>query len=170
MAKVQALFEVLQIGTVNPQEVTKRYLEATEQPNINALMQMPEQGPSEEQLKLEWEKEQFKDESERQWEELAIRRVDVESKALKNIADAEAAEEGDQLGKYQQILGIQQQDDIAGMKSKQAAVAFQEQLKQKNEQHQQGLQQKDEAHRQKMAQQRSMANERPEPGAGGNNG
>lgn len=154
LSKVQALFELIQMGTVNPQEVTKRYLIATEQPNIEPLMQMPEQGPSEETLRLEFEKEKFAEESAQKWEDLAIRRISAESSALKSIADAEAAEEGDQLAEYQGLMNLQQQDDLAGMKSRQAALEFKRKQQEQGEAHRQKMGQADELHLQKMQQQK----------------
>lgn len=43
LLKAQALMELIPLGTVNPQEVTKRILEAQEQPNIEQLMVQPQQ-------------------------------------------------------------------------------------------------------------------------------
>lgn len=67
IAKVEALQPLLAMGTINPQEYTNRMLIATEQPNIEALTEMPEPQPNEE---FEFEKEKFADESERAWTEL----------------------------------------------------------------------------------------------------
>ena len=67
IAKVEALGPLLSMGTINPQEYTKRMCEATEQPNIEALTTMPEAQPNEE---FEFEKEKFADESEREWARL----------------------------------------------------------------------------------------------------
>ena len=41
LLKAQGLMEVLPLGTINVMEVTKRILEAQEQPNLEALMQQP---------------------------------------------------------------------------------------------------------------------------------
>ena len=80
LAKLQALGEVLQLGTINPQEYTRRYLEATEQPNMEVLMQMPQPQPNPE---LQFEMMKFQDESQRAWQELKIRAMEVESKVAK---------------------------------------------------------------------------------------
>lgn len=53
LAKAQGLLEMLQLGTINPQVVTKRVLEAQEQYGVEELMQMPQQGPSPEQQKAQ---------------------------------------------------------------------------------------------------------------------
>lgn len=67
IAKIEALGPLLSMGTVNPQEYTQRMIDATEQPNAEALLKMPEPQPNEE---FEFEREKFKDESERAWTEL----------------------------------------------------------------------------------------------------
>ena len=164
MAKVQALFEVLQLGTVNPAVVTKRYLEATEQSNIQELMQMPEQGPSGEEQKMQLEQAQmqfdqakFKDESHRAWEDLAIKRAAAEATALKNTADAEAAEIGQQMEEYKAELKNIQDDNIAQMKVRQMEEDHQRKLQQQEEAHRQKMIQQEEINRQKRAQERSKS-------------
>ena len=76
-------------------------------------------------------------------EDLAIRRISAESSALKSIADAEAAEEGDQLAEYQGLMNLQQQDDLAGMKSRQAAIEFKRKQDEQSQAHNQKMGQAD---------------------------
>ena len=104
LAKAQGLMELLQLGTVNPQEVTRRVLEAEEQPGIDALMQLPPPQPDPEMLKLQ-------DESERAWAELELKAAEIEAKgitaranAILALAQAEAAEEGPQIEMYKMQL------------------------------------------------------------------
>jgi chaperonin GroES len=97
MAKVQVLMELLQLGTVNPAVVTKRYLEATEQPNIEELMEMPEQGPPPE---LQFEMEKFKAEMELEQARLKLDTQKVETDGMLKIAQAESAEIGQQIDLY----------------------------------------------------------------------
>lgn len=53
-AKVQALMQILQLGTINPMAVTKLYLEAFEIPNAESFINQPQpQGPSPEQQQAE---------------------------------------------------------------------------------------------------------------------
>lgn len=85
LAKIGALSELLQMGTINPQEYTKRFLEATDQPNIEALMQMPEQQPDP-MAQLELMK--FKDESARAWERLKIDAALAESRMSKEEVES----------------------------------------------------------------------------------
>ena len=53
-AKVQALMQILQLGTINPMAVTELYLEAFEIPNPEKYINQPQpQGPSPEQQQME---------------------------------------------------------------------------------------------------------------------
>jgi len=111
-------------------------------------MQMPEPQPNPE---VEFEKAKFEDESARGWEELDIKRTQAEAGALKNIADAEAAEEGDQLGQYQQVMKGMQGDDLANMKLVQMQQAHQQKMQQQEQQAQMKARQQEQLHRQKLA-------------------
>jgi len=63
LAKAQGLLELLQLGTINPQVVTKRVLEAQDQIGIEELMQMPQQqGPSPEQQQAQMEQQKMQQE------------------------------------------------------------------------------------------------------------
>lgn len=142
ISKIEAAGQMLELGTVNPQEYTRRYLEATEQPNVDKLMEMPEQGPSAEQQRIEWEKQKWEEEKELRVLEMQYKAQESEAKSLKLIADAEAAEEGDQLAIYSQQQKAMAEDDAARLK-----------LQQLQQAHEQKQRQQEEAHRQKMAQQ-----------------
>jgi len=113
LAKVQALFEVLQLGTVNVQEVTRRYLEATEQPNQEILMQVPPSGPSQEQLDYQLKER-----------ELDIREFEAYVKGILQIAQAEGVEPGNQLKLYdEQIKELKVRLDARAKASKGATNA-----------------------------------------------
>ena len=97
IAKIEALQILLSMGTINPQEYTRRYCEATEQPNIDALMEMPEPQPNEE---FEFEKEKFADESERAWTELEAEHGVQKAKSereLDNQTRPSTAKENDEI-------------------------------------------------------------------------
>lgn len=112
LAKAQGLLELLQLGTVNPTEVTKRVLEAQEQPGISLLMELPPPQPSLEETK-------FQDESERAWAKLEIEAASVEvagmaarANAILALAKAESEEEGQQIELYKaqlEALSIEQE-------------------------------------------------------------
>lgn len=57
LIKAEALVPLMQAGQVNPQEVVKRLLEAQEQPNIPALLQLPEPQPDPELVLKQMETE-----------------------------------------------------------------------------------------------------------------
>lgn len=92
LMKATGLLQLLQLGTVNPAEVTKRVLEAQDQPGIEALMTMPPPQPSEEQLKLQWEQRKFAEEQRLEWAKLMVeaqsqdRKLDIDE--LKAQADS----------------------------------------------------------------------------------
>ena len=120
LSKVQALFEAMNLGHVNPAEVTKQYLEATDQPNIEGLMTMPEPGPPPIELQVLQAESEHKIAKE-QWEtkhrekmetwdrEIASYRIDLEAlkinaQAILDLAKAEGEEEGRQLGEMRNYL------------------------------------------------------------------
>lgn len=71
LAKAQNLMQMMEMGLINREEATRRILEAQEQPDIEALTNLPEQGPPPEMV-IEEQKLVVKR------EELAIRRAEVE--------------------------------------------------------------------------------------------
>jgi hypothetical protein len=168
LAKVQALFELMAIGTINKQEVTKRYLEATEQPNIEGLMEVPKPPPNPE---VEMKKAEFEHKVDIDWAEED--RLDDLNLTLmaKNLAEAEAAEDGQQLQQYIDVAkGINAGNDARQKRDQsredhQARIADREEKKQKEAQAAQGQggpQQPPQA-RGKLAQ---MGTQRREPNAG----
>jgi len=157
MQKVQAMAQLLQMGTINPQEYTKRFLEALETANMEVLMQMPEPQPD---PTVELEKEKFQDESSRAWEKLRIESTLAESTALKNIAEAESKEEGSQLDLYTQQMKAMQEDDMAGIKSQQAIEAHQQKMQQMQEQQAQQSEQSQMQQDQKMGQSDAQAQQK----------
>lgn len=61
LAKIQTLDNVMALGTINRQEYTKRYLEATNQPGIEKLMDVPPPAPDPElvmkQQEMQWKQQ-----------------------------------------------------------------------------------------------------------------
>jgi chaperonin GroES len=145
LMKVQALGELAAGGLVNAQEYAKRYLEATEQPNIGPLMDVPQKGPSIEEQKLAWEKEKFHLELQERAEERELEMMKMRAETLKLIAEAEAAEEGQQLDLYKKEMEMLEQGE---------GYARNEEM------HQQKMGQNDMAFAQKQRQQEEMAQQR----------
>lgn len=83
MAKAQNLMGLAQMGTVNPQEVTKRILDAMNEPNIPALMQMPPPQPNPE---FELKKYEIDKKYEVEMLKLQIEMKKAESSAQKDFA------------------------------------------------------------------------------------
>lgn len=145
LMKVQALGELAAGGLINPQEYAKRYLEATEQPNIGPLLQVPEKGPSPEQEKLAWEKEKFYAEMKEREEERELERAKLRAETIKLIAEAEAAEEGQQFESYKREYELLEEEDNR---------------ERSDQMHQQKMGQNDMAFEQKQRQQEEMAQQR----------
>lgn len=74
--KANAVMNLLQIGTVNPQEVTKRFLEAHGISDIQTLMQVPPPPPDpkaqEMQIKMQMEQQKFQLDAQSKQQELQI--------------------------------------------------------------------------------------------------
>ena len=125
LAKLEVIGQLLQLGTINPQEYTKRLLEATEQPNIPALMDVP---PPQPDPAMELDKARFQDESQRAWAQLEITRLSTQIDDILKIAEAEKLEPGSQIEQYKQQLDLISK-----------AVQAQQQFSQKQEMHQQKM-------------------------------
>jgi hypothetical protein len=117
LAKASGLMEMLQLGTINPQEATKRILEAQEHHDIDALMDVPEQQPdAETQLKMQeqqLEQAKMQDESERKWAEIELKKIEVMAEAMKDMADAEKNESEQTLKAISEFYDVLvKQDDL----------------------------------------------------------
>jgi len=85
-AKVQALMQIMQLGTINPQAVTKLYLEAFEIPNPEQyMMQPPPPQPDPKQLEME-AKMQLEQQKAQMQMELASGKLEIERSAAENEA------------------------------------------------------------------------------------
>jgi hypothetical protein len=163
LAKVQAIAELLSLGTINPQEFTKRFLEATEQPNVEALMQMPQKGPSQEELELQFKQKQHQDTMDLKHRELDIQELNAEGTFIKNIADAESKEEGSQMNEYQAIMENNRKDDMHRQKMAQVNQQAAQRGQQAEQSHQQKMRHAEQIAAQKRAQMASRG------GPNGNN-
>lgn len=116
LAKAQGLAELMALGALNPQEVTKRILEAQDQPNIEALMQMPPSGPPPEialkQAELEQRKLEFERTAQQEDSRIMSQFLLAKANAILALAKAESMEAGDQLSQYSALVGsIQSAED-----------------------------------------------------------
>jgi len=115
LAKLGALQELLQLGTINPQEYTRRFLEATDQPNIEVLLQVEAPPPD---PKVELEKAKFQDESARAWRQLEIDAMVAESKISKEEVDSIVALSGAKQKEVKDAVDAIQREAEIKMKGK----------------------------------------------------
>lgn len=85
LSKAQSLLEIVQLGTVNPQVVTKRYLEATNQSNIDELMELPPPQPDPE---IELKKTELQLEHQRESAKIQIEAQRVQNQATRDQANS----------------------------------------------------------------------------------
>lgn len=104
LLRAESLFPLVQMGTVNPVEATRRYLESQGHEEIEALMEMPEPQPDPE-IELEvarFEHQRQLDAMKMEVEVLKARAMATrnEASAILNLARAESTEEHDRLDYY----------------------------------------------------------------------
>lgn len=101
--KVQVIGDLLQLGTINVQEYTKRFLEATDQPNIESLLAVPKPQPD---PVLVLEAEKFKHEKDMSIWKMQLESIEVDIKSAqartKSILDLAKAE-GEEIGQQNEL-------------------------------------------------------------------
>lgn len=116
MAKIEAMWPLVQAGTVNVQEFTRRFLEAQGHQDIDKLMQMPEPQPDPEtQLK----QAEFEHKKKLDWANFQLDAVKAQAdstrnraSAMQSLAQAEATGRKQSLDEfYAQLQAIQNRDD-----------------------------------------------------------
>lgn len=117
LAKAAGLFEMIQLGTINPAVATKRMLEAQDQPGIGELMTMPPPPPN---IQLEMAKAEMAHKFQLDWAEQGRKDLETKINGLLKIAQAEAQEKGTQLQAYKQMLDIIAAEEQAAQQRKQA--------------------------------------------------
>ena len=106
LLKAQGLMELLPLGTINVMEVTKRILEAQEQPNIEALMQQQQLPPDpkvqaaqmkmqqdQESHKLDMAMQQFEMQMDQQKAMMEMKFMEMEKMMEMKLAEMEMAQE-----------------------------------------------------------------------------
>lgn len=142
--KADDTMNLIQLGTVNPQEATKRFLEARNISDIQPLMTVQQQGPSPQQVEMQMEQQKHELKMKEMQGQAQVKQqlADIELKVAQaklEIAQAELAIERERLNIERQSLGMKAQaEQIKG----QVAVTTGVQKLQFNEaQHQQKLKQ-----------------------------
>lgn len=149
IAKIQVIQELLGTGQINIQEYVRRFLEATDQPAIEKLMEVPPPQPDP-MVMLELEK--FAHDKEMDiWQmklkslEVDIKAAQARTKSILDLAKAEGQEIGDQVALYDKFIEklmaqedqlMQQKRDLFDQRMQEKALA-----QQQAQQQQQGGQQ-----------------------------
>jgi len=174
LLKVEGLMQLMQLGTLNVMEVTKRSLEAQEQPNIEVLMQQPAPPPdpkvAQMQAKMQMDKEshqmdmageqmklQFK-----QQEEMMQQKFDAASAQMKlQFEDMKFKMDAEHQVRQDNLDAMTLAREMA-----MGNVEHRQQLTQGATQHQQKLQQNEAQHQQKMKQLKEQQNIKSKNGNG----
>jgi len=107
LAKAEALAQLIPLGTVNPQEVTKRILEAQDQYGIEQLMALPPAGPPPD-FQLKMAELQHKIQMDQLNHQLEILKVKLDG--IGTISDAEAKEHAGKLAVVKHMLDVLEQE------------------------------------------------------------
>lgn len=160
LLKAEGLMQVLPLGTVNIQEVTKRILEAQEQPNIEVLMMnpTPQQDPkvAAEQAKMQMAQEEHK-------MDMAAKQMELQFKQQEAVMDQKFMQMEKQLEFRLKEMEFQQKsthqikqaqlDQMTGaMEMQQGQVQHSQAMEQGDEQHKQAMQQMKEKNEQQRQQ------------------
>lgn len=149
--KSQGLMQILQLGTIDPMEVTMRMLEAMEQPNIEKLIKQPQQGPSPEQqqMQMEMQMEQAKAQTDLQKTQSQIRLAQVGKEQEMQLKAQE----------HQQTMAFKQQEAV--LKGQMAAVEGQQKIQASSQQNAAKLHGQMMQHRVKAMQAKEKSNTKP---------
>lgn len=141
--KAESLMQLLQLGTIDPVEVTKRVLEAQEQPNIAALMK-PQQPPPDPKLMAVQAKIQGDQQKGQQTAQLAAQKAQQEREKHQMEMEKQAralANEERQRAQEQQSQQFQQHMDNMARMMDQRFMALEKAMEARH---------KEQAHQQKM--------------------
>jgi chaperonin GroES len=164
LMKVQAMGALLQLGTLNPQVYTKRYLEAIEADGIQELMTVPPPQPSPEQQQMQ--------------AEMALKKQDSDAKmALMQAKAAADAKDADlqmrikimeaQLKQQGEMIKLQAESQKAQLDLKVAAAQHEQTVVHNQQTHEQDMQHQKEAGAAKVEAMKAQAAAKPKPSTSG---
>lgn len=91
LARATQLLQMIPLGTVNPQEATKRMLEAAKHPDIQSLMNVPPPGPSEKEIEIQGKQaiEQMKNDAKKEIESMKamLKEQEIKFKAAMDLME-----------------------------------------------------------------------------------
>ena len=146
LTKAQALLEMIPLGTINPQEATKRVLEAMEQPEIEKLMGNIPQPPPDPKLLVAQAKMKA-DEQKAQ-----IHQAESQQKMIQDEQSAKLDTMAKILDLHIQEMKAKQQEEADQRQHMIDLIGAITELHAKTAQHQQKLSQQEEMHSQKLKQ------------------
>ena len=165
LMKVQSYGALLQLGTINPQEYTKRYLEAVECENIAALMNVGPQPPSPEQQKVQMEMEKAKMEATlkaqvaQQEAQIAQMEAQMDQATKEFELRIKAAEA--QLDQQKAMIEITAKQKLAETEVQANEIKHSQSIRHAEDDHAVSLQQADDSHKQAMQQQKQKQAAKP---------
>jgi chaperonin GroES len=184
LSKAQGLLELVQLGTVNPQEVTKRVLEAMQVENIGPLMQVqPKPDPEMAKVQAETQAKQQEMQMKMQIEQ-AVAQMDMKMKemelkfkeqemqmklafeAKKMEMDFQKAQMDMQVSQAEAQNDMQIQSQQHSLDMEMAEEQHSMAQEQATEQHSQTLEQGKAQHQQKMKQTKEAQKAKPKPAGG----
>ena len=149
LLKAEGLMQVLPLGTVNIQEVTKRILEAQEQPNIQLLMSnpTPQQDPkvAAEQAKMQMAQEEHK-------MDMVAKQMELQFKQQEAVMDQKFMQMEKQLEFKLKEMEFQQKATHQVKQAQLDQMTGAMEMQQGQAQHSQAMEQGDEQHKQAMQQ------------------
>lgn len=157
-AKAMQLMQVLQLGTIDPNEVTMRVLDAMEQPNIEKLIRQGPPPPSPEQQKMEAEM-QMKQQEGMQKQQESQQKMQLEAFKAQMKAQMEQMSMAMEKQRFEMEMYFKQLESVIDIKGKQAEQMMS--LKQQQENHQMGLVQGQQKHQAALQQQKETQAAKP---------
>lgn len=151
--KIQELGQLIQLGTINIMEFTKRALEAQEQPNIEALMQQPQPRPDPKMMQIQ---AQMKADQESHQADMMLKKMELMFKQQEQQMELRFKEMEARLEMAQMEQKFQQQARHQVHQSQLDQITGQQDLQFSQQQHQQRMTQMREQADAKR-QQRAMA-------------
>lgn len=145
--KAQALLEILPLGTLNPMEVTRRVLEAQEQPNLEALMlpqQMQKPDP-----KIQVAEMKMKESAQKMQNEKEMHQLEMQRKEMEAMLDMKMKIFEQQMDQRDRAMEAQFKRLEAALEQSRAV-----------QEHKQSMAMSGEAHRTKLQQMKEVSNER----------
>jgi chaperonin GroES len=140
LAKAQGLIELLQIGTLNPLEVTKRVLEAQQQENIQALINtQPQPDPKVQEMQMKMQMEQQKMQAKMQADqqkhqmEMQAKQMELQLKELEMKMDLQMKRMETQGLKVKHEMDMEMKEEQHFMKMSQQEEQFEQKKKQAKE-------------------------------------